>query len=184
MLANRFGHWWEPHYHYNVAITALLVAAAADGTARIASWVRRPAETARVRRPAYAWAVAALVATVAVLPHFAFGRLFDGSFYHRDARARAAAAVLPAVPDGVVVEAANDVGPMLTARADVLLWDTRPRWAPWVVAETGAPAFPFGGSVADQRARVDLLRRSGYSVVRQQGGYVVLHRPGSVPDLR
>jgi hypothetical protein len=51
------------------------------------------------------------------------------------------------------------------------------------VADTATATFPFT-SVADQRARVDLLLRSGYSVVRRRDGYVVLHRPGAEPDLR
>jgi hypothetical protein len=64
----------------------------------------------------------------------------------------------------------------------VLLLDDRPRWAPWVVADTANATFPFA-SVDAQRARVNLLLRSGYSVIRQESGYVVLNRPGSVPDL-
>jgi len=173
MLSSRFGHWWEPRFHYNVALIALLVAAGVDGTARLAR---------RWRRAGWIWPAAALAVSVAVVPHFAFARFFEGGYYRRDARAGAAAAVLPAVPDGALVEATNAVGPRLTGRARVLLWDGRPRWAPWVVADTGKLSFPFA-SVADQRARVDLLLRSGYEVVRQEDGYVVLNRPGSVPDL-
>jgi uncharacterized membrane protein len=176
MLSSRFGHWWEPRFHYNVALIALLIAAGVDGTARLAGLLRK-------RRAGWVWPVAALAVTLAVIPHFAFARFFEPGFYRRDARARAAAAVLPAVPDGALVEAPNAVGPRLAGRTRVLLWDARPRWAPWVVADTGKLSFPFA-SVADQRARVDLLLRSGYSVVRQQDGYLVLNRPGSVPDLR
>ena len=72
---------------------------------------------------------------------------------------------------------------VLSGRARVLLLDDRPRWAPWVVADTEVANFPFP-SVDAQRARVRLLLRDGYSVQRRLGGYVVLHRPGSVPDLR
>ncbi|MFB9835429.1 hypothetical protein ACFFNX_24920, partial [Actinoallomurus acaciae] len=96
--------------------------------------------------------------------------------------ARAAAAILPAVPDGALVEAPNGVGPQLSGRTRVLLWDDRPRWAPWVVADVAVRDFPFP-SLQAQRDRVTLLRREGYSVVRQQDGYVLLNRPGSVPDL-
>jgi uncharacterized membrane protein len=177
MLSSRFGHWWEPRFHYNVAIVALLVAAGVDGASRLARLVPVRPRLDRL------WPVAALAATVAVVPHFAFGRFFDAAFYRRDAGARAAAAVLPAVPEGALVEAVNNVGPRLSGRARVLLLDDRPRWAPWVVADTATATFPFT-SVADQRARVDLLLRSGYSVVRRHDGYVVLHRPGSEPDLR
>jgi len=176
MLAGIFPNWWEPHYHYNVALVALLVAAGVDGAARL-GWL------GRARLPARGWPVAALAVTVAVVPHFAFGRFFQASLYRRDVHAQAAAAIVSGVPDGAVVEATNQTGPALTERARVLLWDDRPRWAPWVVADTKAWTFPFPDSHA-QRLRVGYLLRSGYHVVRQQDGYVLLNRPGSVPDLR
>jgi uncharacterized membrane protein len=177
MLSSRFGNWWEPRFHYNVALSALLVAAGVDGACRVARrWPVRP-------RPDRVWPVAAVAAAVAVVPHFAFASFFDPGFYRRDAWARAAAKVLSAVPDGALVEAPNTLGPQLTARTRVLLLDGRPRWAPWVVADTAHATFPFG-SVHAERARVNLLLRSGYSIVRREGGYVVLNRPGSVPDLR
>lgn len=183
MLSSRFGHWWEPRFHYNVALIALLVAAGVDGTARLASLRTRIPGRARWLRAGRIWPVAALAATVAIAPHFAFKRFFEPGFYHRDAHARAAAAVLRVVPDGALVEAANTVGPRLSGRTRVLLLDDRPRWAPWVVADTGERTFPFP-SVDAQRARVSLLLRDGYSVKRRLGGYVVLNRPDSVPDLR
>jgi uncharacterized membrane protein len=177
MLSSRFGHWWEPRFHYNVALVALLVAAGVDGASRLARLLPERTRADRV------WPVAALAVTLAIVPHFALKRSFEPGFYRRDARARSAAAVLSAVPSGVLVEAPNTLGPQLTARARVLLLDDRPRWAPWVVADTANATFPFA-SLDDQRARVSLLLRSGYSIVRSEGGYVVLHRPGSVPDLR
>jgi uncharacterized membrane protein len=180
MLSSRFGHWWEPRFHYNVALVALLVAAGVDGASRLARLLPERTLGTRLER---VWPVAVLAVTLAVVPHFALKRFFEPGFYRRDARARSAAGILPAVPNGALVEAPNTLGPMLTARTRVLLLDDRPRWAPWVVADTTNAIFPFA-SVNDQRARVSLLLRSGYSIVRSEGGYVVLNRPGSVPDLR
>ncbi|MGI5226689.1 DUF2079 domain-containing protein [Actinoallomurus sp. CA-142502] len=176
MLSSRFGHWWEPRFHYNVALAALLVAAGVDGAARLGRLLPR-------LRAEHVWPVAALAATLAVVPHFAFAKFAERGFYRRDARARAVAAILPAIPDGALVEAPNGVGPQLSGRTRVLLWDDRPRWAPWVVADVAALDFPFP-SLQAQRDRVSLLRREGYAVVRQQDGYLLLNRPGSVPDLR
>ncbi len=172
MMSSRFGHWWEPRFHYNVALAALLIAAGVDGAVRL-----------RRMRLDRVWPVAALAVTVAVVPHFALERLFDRDFYRRDAHARAAAEAVAAVPDGAVVEVSNEVGPQLSRRARVLLWDDRPRWAPWVVADVGQAVFPFS-SVPKQRSRVRSLLSSGYVVARRTGDYVVLKRPGSVPDLR
>ncbi|NVI92152.1 DUF2079 domain-containing protein, partial [Actinomadura sp. BRA 177] len=40
MLASRFGNWWEPHYHYNAFLIAVLVLAAVDGAARLRGRLR------------------------------------------------------------------------------------------------------------------------------------------------
>ena len=137
------------------------------------------------RRP---WPVA-LVCTAAIcavavslVPHFAFGAAFHASFYQRNARATAAAAADAVVPSGVTVEAADNLGPQLSARDTVLLWDgdggTPPLGVSWVVANVREPEFTFKG-VHEQRQRVTLLERNGYRVVFSRGGYIVLHRASS-----
>lgn len=180
MLAGSFPNWWEPKYHYNAFLIAVLVIAAVDGAARLSSphdrlaalWERvRPG--ARVRPHA---AGALLVAAALTVPFFAFGDLVDPSYLRRDGRARAAAEAVARVPDGVVVETANRLGPALTSRTRVLLWDQRPRGAPWVVADVERHTFPFF-SLDEQRRRVQELVASGYREVFRSGGYVVLHRP-------
>lgn len=228
MLSDRFPNWWEPRFHYNVALVALLVAAAADGAARLAGAARDrtapapvdeegrgpededgrgqaggrrspgrrgatgrrgPADASGRRPPSHAEfelgvsAAAVLLLTLAVAPRFAFGEVLDPAFYRRDPHARAAAQVLSVVPRGALVEAANAAGPPLSGRTRVLLWDTQPRWAPWVVAEVGRPTFPFP-SLAAQRGRVDFLLHHGYTVMRSADGWRVLHRPGVDPDPR
>ncbi|WP_345361321.1 DUF2079 domain-containing protein [Actinoallomurus liliacearum] len=182
MLANRFGNWWEPRFHYNVALAALLVAAGVDGACRL-SRLRVPGTRGRRLRLDLVWPVAALVAAAVVVPRFAFKNFFDPAFYRRDAHARAAVHAVAAVPHGALVEAANAVGPQLSGRARVLLWDTRVRWAPWVVADTARTTFPFPGLGA-QRDRVRYLLQRGYTVVLRQDGWVVLHDPAATPDLR
>jgi hypothetical protein len=118
---------------------------------------------------------------VVLVPHFAFGPALHPSFYHRDAQARAAAAADATVPAGVTVQAVDNLGPQLSARDTVLLWDgdgsTPPLGAPWVVANTAKLQFTFR-SVREQRQRVALLERSGYKVVFRRLGYIVLHRGG------
>jgi hypothetical protein len=94
----------------------------------------------------------------------------------------AAAAADAVVPSGVTVEAVNYLGPQLSGRDTVLLWDgdggTPPLGAPWVVANIRQRQFTFH-SVAEQRQRVAYLERSGYRVVFRRDGYLVLHRAGS-----
>ncbi|MFV2179033.1 DUF2079 domain-containing protein [Actinomadura sp. LOL_016] len=172
MLAVGFANWWQPQYHYNAFVIAVLVLAAVDGAARLRRRVRWTRGGPRALP-----AAGLLVATAVTVPFFAFGDLADPALYRRDERARAAAAAAEHVPSGALVEAANDVGPALSARARVLLLDRWPRNAPWVVADVERLTFPFR-SVDDQRLRVRGLLRLGYREVFRRGGYVVLHHPG------
>ncbi|HEX6469040.1 MAG TPA: DUF2079 domain-containing protein [Streptosporangiaceae bacterium] len=190
MLASRYGNWWEPRFHYNAFVVVVLLAAGVDGVRRFAedaggwpslrlgargAW-RTGAGWVRGRcAPGTVWAAAVLAISVVVAGFFPMVSVLDPANYRRDARMRAAAAAVAAVPSGVYVEAPNALGPQLSGRARVLLWDERPRWAPWVIADVERPTFPFF-SVAAQRGRLALLRRNGYRVVRAGGGFVVLTR--------
>lgn len=121
-------------------------------------------------------------ASLVTVPRMAFGQAFHASFYRQTAQTRAAAAADAVVPSGVVVAAANDLGPELSRRDTVLMWDgdgyTPPFAAPWVVADVGRHEMTFK-DLAHQRALVRLLQaKGGYKVVFQRDGYLVLRRPG------
>jgi uncharacterized membrane protein len=208
MLNDKFPLWWVTAFHYNAYLVVVLVCAAVDGAARLdrslTAWRGRagPREAAAVipageipageTRPARAahgaWslalACAAAMCLVAVIlvPRFAFGPALHPTFYQRNANMKAAAAADASVPSGVTVEAVDDLGPELSARDTVLLWVASggmPRTpAPWVVADIATPQFTFK-SVSQQKRRVALLERSGYQVVFDRDGYIVLHRAGS-----
>ena len=126
-------------------------------------------------------AAAMCAVAVFLVPRFGFGPALHPSFYRRTPAQKAEAAVAAAVPSGVVVAATNNVGPALSSRDTVLLWDgdggTPPLGAPWVVANVRALQFTFH-SVLEQKQRVALLERSGYRVVFRRRGYIVLHRSG------
>jgi len=201
MLANLFPYWWGTTFQYNAYLVIILACAAVDGAARLDRALqarrRRAAQgegeggeapaagsPAAPRTGAVALACAAAMCAVAVVlvPHFAFGAALRPSFYQRNAQARAAAAADAAVPSGVTVQAVDNLGPQLSARDTVLLWDgdgsTPPLGSAWVVANISRPQFTFA-SVREQRQRVALLERHGYQVVFQRDGYLVLHRGGS-----
>jgi uncharacterized membrane protein len=202
MLANLFPYWWVTSYQYNAYLVVVLLCAAVDGAARLDRDLlgrRRPvAEAGPSGEPAAAppsgrrWTVALVCAAamcavaLALVPRFAFGAALHPGFYQRAAQERAAAAAAAAVPSGVTVEAVNNLGPHLAARDTVLLWDgdghTPPLGSPWVVANIKRLQFTFS-SVREQRQRVAVLERSGYRVVFQRGGSVVLHRQGPA-DLK
>ena len=209
MLGSVFPAWWSTADQYNAFLVVVLLCAAVNGAARLSRWTvlarqraaglrARPAAaetagagsagdiTVRGRDPsgtgAVAFGCAAVLCAVALflVPRFAFGNALQPGFYHRDARMRAEAAAVAVVPSGVTVEAVNNLGPQLSARDTVLLWDgdgSSPLRPPWVIAEVAHRAFTFA-TVAQQKQRVALLEHSGYQVVFHKDGYLVLHRVG------
>jgi uncharacterized membrane protein len=207
MLNSKFPNWWLLHFQYNAYLVVPLTCAAVDGAARLDRWAARAgrylarqrtppggasagrtAEVAPGRsapRPAFpgigtvalACAVVICGLTLASVPRFQLGDALHARFYEQTARTRAAAAADAAVPSGVRVEAVNTLGPQLSGRDTVLLWDGEhpPAGSPWVVADVREKQFTFT-SVRAQRKRVALLRRTGYRVVFERDGYLVFHR--------
>ena len=184
MLASSFPNWWVAGYHYNAFIVVVVFAAGVDGVQRLrsrdatggsrATWVRALGGGDRVVR---VWALGVAGFALASVPFFSLAALADPGSYRYDARERAAAAAVAVVPDGVLVEAANNLAPALSGRSRVLLWDRTHRGAPWIVADVGRQTFPFV-NVAEQRDRVRFLVGSGYQVRFAQDGYLVLAATG------
>ncbi|WP_460519109.1 DUF2079 domain-containing protein [Flindersiella endophytica] len=175
--------WWAGDFHYDAFVIVVAICAGVDGVARVQHWLtaRDLRLGLRPRSLAVAWAALACGVTLALLPQNPVGRLFDPTFYRDDRDVAAARAAAKAVPEGVTVEAANHVGPSLSQRRTVLLWDARSHGAPWVVADTKRPdcakyTQPRSTCVRTQRKQVAKLLRKGYRVVYVQNGYVVLHR--------
>ncbi|MET8335381.1 DUF2079 domain-containing protein [Streptosporangium canum] len=173
LVAERFladrPQWWEPGHHYNAFVVAILVCAGVDGAARLAK--RFPE-----RGVATHWAVAVCLIGLTLVPRFELGKLLDPGYYDGEPHIAAAREAVTMVPDGVVVEAANNVGPALTARTTVLLWGPQGYDAPWVVADVARWSYPFGDFGAQQR-RVDEALANGYRKVFDRDGYIVLNRP-------
>jgi uncharacterized membrane protein len=176
-------------YH---APSAVVTAAAGEvaGTASdlAAAPARGSAPAARARWLGPGAGVVGLALCVAILainiiaifaiPKSPLKQIFRPSFYEQTARTKAAAAAVNTVPSGVVVEAANDVGPQLSSRDTVLLWDGErpPLGAPWVVADVQLRVMTFSESLQAQVRRVNLLLHDGYKIVYQRDGFIVLHR--------
>ncbi len=189
MLANLFPDWWVTAYQYNAYLVVILVCAAVDGAARFdRAWQARRAWSAEgppgTGTVALSCAAAMCAVAVALVPHFAFGSALRPSFYHRDAQENAAAAADAVVPAGVTVQAVDNLGPQLSARDTVLLWDgdgsTPPLGSSWIVANVSQRQFTFHG-LREQKRRLALLERNDYQVVFSRDGYIVLHRGGSRP---
>ena len=177
LLDVKFPNWWATSGQYNAYLVIILACAAVDGAVRLDRWISRT----RHGWMALGWAVITFAAAVALVPRFAFGQALHGSFYQRDTRANAAIQAANAVPSGVTVEATDDVGPQLSGRDTVLLWNGyggSPLYPPWVVANVARQEFTFA-NVTEQAQRVALLRQHGYQTVFQGGGYIVMRSPGT-----
>ncbi|GIH62224.1 DUF2079 domain-containing protein [Microbispora siamensis] len=175
MLATDQPGWWGTSYHYNSAVVMALFCASIDAIDRFQQR-RGTAEVSRWRL-GLTWATACAVLSLGLVAAFPLRDVFDPAWYRSGAREDAAAAAVAVVPDGVLVEAANQVGPNLSARTKVVMWRPMPRRAPWIVADV-ASRQPIFKSVEEQRADVAELQARGYRLVMEREGYVVLHLQG------
>ncbi|SDH00539.1 Uncharacterized membrane protein [Sinosporangium album] len=168
--------WWSTSYHYNAAIIMALMCAAVDGLARIRRRIRGAKHNA-VASYLPAGMAGAMIATV---PFFALGNLFSPAWYQPSERTSAAVAALAVVPNGVLVESANNLGPHISARTHVVAWAEkpakRPERAPWVVADLDEKQ-PHFSSVHAQVSDVVALQERGYQRVFSDRGYAVLCAP-------
>jgi uncharacterized membrane protein len=191
MLGDKFPDWWSTAYHYNAYLIVPIALAAVDGALRLDRWiglaVRRlkkgsgpGADLLGGRVALGATAVFAAVA-VALVPAYPLRQMFTSNFWHRSKLATIEAEAAVRVPSGTVVEAVNSIGPELSGRDTVLLWDGNgktPRYEPWVVADVWRHQFTFGNLQAQQQRLAD-LRKHGYVTVFSEGGIIVLHAPGA-----
>ena len=150
MLANSAPDWWGLPYQYNAFVAVVLVCAAVDGALRLSRWIPARSRWAACRALTVLAALCC-AAAVALVPFFPLGAALHPGFYRLTARDRAAAAAVAAVPPRRYGRGGQQRRPAATSRDTVLLWDWTPRWAPWVVADTGRPTFPFR-SLRAQRA--------------------------------
>ncbi|MEU7892764.1 DUF2079 domain-containing protein [Nonomuraea sp. NPDC049152] len=169
MLSDR-SSWWQADFQYSAFTVIILFCAGVDGLSRLLRRIKGP-NSLKV-----GWSVGVAVVALTLLPRFALDQLAHPAFYRADPdRTLAAAEAVSKVPSGVVVEVTNSLGPALTSRATVLLWDHQPRYAPWVVADVARWEYPHGSPSA-QAERVALLLTSGYEKVFERNGYVVLRK--------
>nr|WP_191910019.1 DUF2079 domain-containing protein [Microbispora cellulosiformans] len=176
MLASDQPGWWDTHYHYNSAIIVALLCAAVDGAERLIRCAsQRMPQLGGKRRLGLIWGAASFSCTLAFVPFFALGNLLSPSWYQKTERDHAADAAIALVPDGILVEAANQLGPNLSSRTKVVIWREMPRRAPWVIADIHSPQ-PMFPSLKEQWEDIENLQRNGYRILFWREGYVVLHR--------
>lgn len=176
---------WGLDQHYNAFLSAILVMAATDGLVRICrgaglirlrwrgrSW--RP--TTRVTGwTVVAWSGAILAFAIVITHTFPLFSVVQPGQWSADQFTTAEAAAAAMIPDGVCVEADNDIATHLVSRTQVLLLDQVPRGCPWVVLQTVGATYPIGDpNLVSERAL--WLRANGYVLVYSQAQVFVFHR--------
>ncbi|WP_460305678.1 DUF2079 domain-containing protein [Actinocorallia aurea] len=161
MLSDRWPNWWSTDFHYNVYILAPLFLAAVDGASKLP----------RLRAARW-WPPALVAASAALLPTTPLPHLVSPAFYRTPDHTVAAKAAAEQIPDGATVDAVSSVGPYLSSRAVVLLWDSAPHPAEWAIVDTSRLQTPFQDLPTQQKAAAALLahctptwERDGYQVL-------------------
>jgi hypothetical protein len=115
------------------------------------------------------------------VPKFSLGDAFHWGFYVHNQRNVAEDRAIALVPDGVTVQVPNRMGPHLSGRDTVLLWDGyghTPIFTPWIIAIDDGRNFGWL-SVQQEKDRVDLLLKHGYVIVGNERGIIVMHAPNA-----
>jgi Predicted membrane protein (DUF2079) len=182
MLSSSFPNWWVSKYHYSAFIVVIVFIGGVDGVCRISRWIRSRAQAKRdgpaddlAAKFVNRWAVCVVAVGLAIVPFSSLGKLFTPDFYSISERQEAAAEAVSVIPDGVLVEASNNLAPAISSRTRTLLWDRTPRGAPWILADVGKKSFPFL-SLDEQISRVESLLAQGYEKRFESNGYLVLVR--------
>jgi uncharacterized membrane protein len=170
LFSDNPSHWSMSH-HYDAFLWPVLLVAAIETLARLHA--RAPGRTRR-------WAAAVVTACLALGLALGVARLADPAHWDPNAPERALVEAASFIPDGVTVEADNNVAPHLTARTRTLIADDTPRGADYVLLQTVKRTFPFT-SAAQEQARVRLLLAHGYAQLWSEDGVVLLFRTVDEP---
>jgi len=152
--------------------------ASPSGSTALLSGLRRGIDLG-LRNVAFGAAILFGVLALYTVPKFSLGAAFHLGFYVHNQRMVAEERMIALVPDGVTVQAPNRIGPHLSGRDTVLLWDGNghtPIFTPWIIAIDNGRNFGWT-SAEQEKERVDLLLKHGYVIVAQEGEYIVMHAP-------
>ena len=175
---------WETGYHYSSVLAPTLAMAATDTAAKLSALLRRrrPAWRWRRLRPVDLWlawmVVYLVVALVRHWPDYPMVRLQNLAFWNSTYRDAAIERVLPKIPDDQCVEAANQLGPHLTARDYVTQPTQSGGRATWVVLDMSQ--VDSGWQTPPPNAALAQTLKAGYTIVDIDYPIVLLHRDGPV----
>ncbi len=179
--------YWVMPYHYNAFLVPIIFCAGVDGALRLSRWLTSARLSARVARhgqPVRSALMTAFAMYVAIYAWSTFDRypmhhMTQASFWEvSNPSVVAAKQAASKIPDNAYVASATQVGPQLLSRDKVVMWgppgDRNYPAPPWILADVKRTSYPFK-DVAAQQAEVQRLESTGYRVVFQSDGWLVLH---------
>ncbi|MFJ5674242.1 DUF2079 domain-containing protein [Streptomyces sp. NPDC093097] len=183
VLSNNPNHWSLIH-HYDAFVWPILLTASVETAARLHRSTQR--RGTQRRRGFAVGSAATTVLNTAIAGFFGLVTLFSPHHWTRSEVRQQLVAAAQRVPDGVTVEADNNVAPRLTSRTHVVILDEHPRGAEYVVMQTSELTFPFT-TTERLKQRQKVLLDNGYRRIWSQGSAVLLrrvHRQTAVPGTR
>jgi uncharacterized membrane protein len=179
--------YWVMPYHYNAFLVPIIFCGGVDGALRLSRWLTSARLGTRVAghgqfvRSVLMTAFAMYVAVYAwsTFDRYPMHHMEQADFWDVSNPSVVAAKLAASkIPDNAYVASATQVGPQLLSRDKVVMWappgDRHYPAAPWVLADVQRASYPFK-NVAAQQAEVQRLESSGYRVVFQRDGWMVLH---------
>lgn len=182
---------WPLDLHYTAVVAPILTLAAVDTVAKLRRLVTATATggaIGRGSRPSrrrdgarragwvlgLGYTAGVLVVAVWACSRMPFDQMAKPWWSHTSAFQQAENAAVAVIPNGATVEVSDHLAPHLTDRANVMLLDTLPHNAPWVLFDQAYVDWPL--TSYDQQQRITWLGTHGYQVVFDRSQIVVYHR--------
>ncbi|QUW79903.1 DUF2079 domain-containing protein [Streptomyces mirabilis] len=172
---------WGTGFHYSLVLMPIVFAAFIDAL------VRRGTSGRSLRR----YLVGSAAITLMVLPNFSLFQLVQPDTWRTDPRVAVAHHLMDKIPDGARVQASNELAPQLVHRTSVGLYGSpgsRPN-PQWIMVDTWVPDSGRGWpgeplSIEAEQSQLAENRRTGYDLVAEQSGFVLLHHREAMPHHR
>lgn len=176
ILSETSNHWTVLH-HYDAFLWPILLTAAVEVSGRLYRRSRRSRSTSWAVRW---WGPGAGFLTLLIAVPFGLFALPNPAYWTPAPHTRALREAARMIPDGASAEVDNIIAPHLTARGPVVLADTVPRGADYVLLQFGVVSFPFA-SVAQEQAYSGFLLKHGYRRVWERDTVLLLRREAEFP---
>jgi hypothetical protein len=173
-------------FQYSAVLMPIVAAAFIEALSRRRDRQRppaRPTQPTRLRRLPHLWRTSifppllvGLIVTAVLLPAYPLAKLAHPGEWTTPPRIAAARTLLQRIPNGATVSASNTLIPQLTDRTTVYLFrPTTLDSVTWIIIDTqSVNTFPL--SQAAYAQLITTAEHTGFQVIANQDGYVLLHR--------